>query len=554
MKNKWNKRTPGYHALNPGLSRCASVLPREAPKPEAQRRTESGKEFPISAMKTKDEMKSIGALALALVMATNLALAQTPVGVIDQISGDNMLQTIKNLTTPEMGGRWIGTEENRQAAQYIADRFAAMGLEPAGDNGTYLQKLPSISPMTLQPYDPRKFKSVSFEITPTPSLPNFDPKTGVATGYVLRQPVLGLDYLVRHSSPSRSFTEKDLVVVDVINAAVDFEGKLLFMVPRPGAAIGDAGGELWRNASPWAFMAKLGAAGLIVENWTTPALQIMQLPDFFNSFATIDVTPEVGNALLAQGVKFNISLVKDETPFDNTAYNVLGAIKADPASPFKDETIVVGNHFDGQGNLPASEAYPAGVVFPGASDPLAGMAGAMEIARALKANNILPKRNILFAAFNGEENQFVGSRTFVNSLNRKQLDNIVAYIVFENGEEQPQENPTIWVNGLINSEKLFDLLAPKAAEYGAIVDHGKWWTRPSTLSVATDATPLSPGYVPNLSLWWNSWKEPDAWHTPRDTWEILSPYWMEKMGKIVGSLVLDLATRNERLVGGFLAQ
>src|ERR1700676_5563565 len=44
------------------------------------------------------------------------------------------------LATDEMGGRLIGTRENRMAANYIASEFMAMGLQPAGDNKSYFQE------------------------------------------------------------------------------------------------------------------------------------------------------------------------------------------------------------------------------------------------------------------------------------------------------------------------------------------------------------------------------------------------------------------------------
>jgi len=55
------------------------------------------------------------------------------------------LETIREVTTklsaPEFEGRGTGQPGADRAAQYIAQRFAAIGLKPAGDNGTYLQAI-----------------------------------------------------------------------------------------------------------------------------------------------------------------------------------------------------------------------------------------------------------------------------------------------------------------------------------------------------------------------------------------------------------------------------
>ena len=55
------------------------------------------------------------------------------------------LETIREITTklsaPEFEGRGTGQPGGDRAAQYLADRFKALGLKPAGENGTYLQPI-----------------------------------------------------------------------------------------------------------------------------------------------------------------------------------------------------------------------------------------------------------------------------------------------------------------------------------------------------------------------------------------------------------------------------
>jgi Peptidase family M28 len=46
------------------------------------------------------------------------------------------------LSNDSMEGRDTGTEAYERAAKYVADQFKAAGLKPAGDNGTYLQRVP----------------------------------------------------------------------------------------------------------------------------------------------------------------------------------------------------------------------------------------------------------------------------------------------------------------------------------------------------------------------------------------------------------------------------
>ena len=55
------------------------------------------------------------------------------------------LETIREVTTtlssPEFEGRGTGQPGADKAARYLADRFAKLGLQPAGENGTYLQAI-----------------------------------------------------------------------------------------------------------------------------------------------------------------------------------------------------------------------------------------------------------------------------------------------------------------------------------------------------------------------------------------------------------------------------
>ncbi len=55
------------------------------------------------------------------------------------------LATVRYLADDALGGRLAGTREERCAGEYIAQRFAAFGLKPAGTGGTYFQEFPVAS-------------------------------------------------------------------------------------------------------------------------------------------------------------------------------------------------------------------------------------------------------------------------------------------------------------------------------------------------------------------------------------------------------------------------
>lgn len=94
-----------------------------------------------------------------------------------------------------------------------------------------------------------------------------------------------------------------------------------------------------------------------------------------------------------------------------TARNVVFALKgSDPV--LRDEWIVLGAHFDHLGEH-------EGQIYHGADDNASGVAGVMEVAKALlrrsDPNGPKPlRRSILFCFFTGEERGFVGSRYFLD--------------------------------------------------------------------------------------------------------------------------------------------
>ena len=86
--------------------------------------------------------------------------------------------------------------------------------------------------------------------------------------------------------------------------------------------------------------------------------------------------------------------------------NVLGIIEgSDPK--LKDEYFVVGAHYDHNG---AWEGY----VWNGADDNGSGSVGVLNIAKAIAASPVKPKRSIVFALWTGEEEGLLGSRYYAS--------------------------------------------------------------------------------------------------------------------------------------------
>jgi hypothetical protein len=77
------------------------------------------------------------AVMSAILVATATLSAQQPAPAIDSITKEDMRADLVFLASDAMRGRLTDTPENRLAAEWIAARFARLGLKPVGDDNSY---------------------------------------------------------------------------------------------------------------------------------------------------------------------------------------------------------------------------------------------------------------------------------------------------------------------------------------------------------------------------------------------------------------------------------
>ena len=118
-------------------------------------------------------------LAFLFLLVTPIAFAATAVPAtappavqkaMKSFRPDALAAHDKFLSSDLLEGRGPGTRGDDIAMQYIAAQFQAVGLEPAGDNGTFFQRVPLLGVK----YDPSR-SNVAFtkEGTPAMSLREF---------------------------------------------------------------------------------------------------------------------------------------------------------------------------------------------------------------------------------------------------------------------------------------------------------------------------------------------------------------------------------------------
>jgi hypothetical protein len=92
-------------------------------------------------------MRTFATIATVAVIASGSALgAQTPstakASTVAAITPADLERRLTALAHDSLMGRETGSEGDFKAAGYIAAEFRRLGLEPAGDNGTYFQAVP----------------------------------------------------------------------------------------------------------------------------------------------------------------------------------------------------------------------------------------------------------------------------------------------------------------------------------------------------------------------------------------------------------------------------
>src|SRR5712671_2819306 len=85
-------------------------------------------------------LKSIG----LLVIGTVVAWTETAWGQNGTVSAQRIREHTRYLSTDQMEGRGVGERGGQLATEYIANQLALAGAKPAGDDGTYFQKVPLV--------------------------------------------------------------------------------------------------------------------------------------------------------------------------------------------------------------------------------------------------------------------------------------------------------------------------------------------------------------------------------------------------------------------------
>lgn len=344
---------------------------------------------------------------------------------------------VQYLADDRLEGRETGSAGHRLAADYVAARFKAAGLRPAGDAGSYLQAVAFDSrrvaedrcSLVLEAQGKRTVlalgddATLSMRIAPAPSVR----APLVFIGYGLSIPEAGHDDL----------------------AGQDLRGKVaVYFSGGPESIPGPLLAHYQTAAERWRALQRAGAVGVVsIQNprgqdipWERsklsrllPAMSLADaaLDETAGQQIAITVNPQRAavwfegsghdyEKLLAAATarqpleRFALtqSLVA-EVAFESrqvTSHNVV-AVRPGSDPALKSQYVVVTAHLDHVG---IGEPINGDRIHNGAMDNASGIATLIETAAALQRSRAKLKRSVLFVAVTAEEKGRLGSRYFAN--------------------------------------------------------------------------------------------------------------------------------------------
>ena len=501
-------------------------------------------------------MKRLSALLLAVALCIPAIQAQTR-----RIDPRAYLEHIKFLASENLEGRGNGSPGLEAAGDYVAKHFAATGLEPAGDAGTFFQRFEMITGLSIQPGNAVSLttgrSSVDFEIgrdyqlvstSSDPSSPGQQLSIAFA-GYGISAPSLHYD---------------DYSALDTAGKAV------LIFTHEPQENDPRSAFEGTTNTIHATMMRKVevarshGAKAMIVIDDTNhpPAV------DRFRRWLNEPQAEEYGLPVFyvsrdrvqrALGTRLNLEAVSDEIDRDfapksqalndvtvnavdrtvkvrRPVRNVVGILSgSDPA--MKDEFVIVGAHYDhlGRSGRFSMTQNSTGQIHHGADDNASGTAAIMEMAKAALESRKDFRRSLLFMTFAGEEHGLLGSSHYVNHPSVP-LDKTVAMI---NLDMVGRAGGRILVDGLANAPSIEEDL--KAAESRSPLNIKALRGGPGA-GASDDATFLL-RKIPAINFFSGFHTD---YHRPSDTWEKIDATGGAAVADLALALAQQLANREQR--------
>jgi Zn-dependent M28 family amino/carboxypeptidase len=342
---------------------------------------------------------------------------------------------VRFLSLDLLEGRGPGTRGAELAAEYLATQFALAGLEPAGDNGAYFQRVPLFAVHTLE--DKTKFSFVS--------------ATGEAVDLAYGTQIVAKDQTGQETA---DFDAPIVFVGYGINApeykwndydGVDVKGKIALVIvneppsddetffkgntltyygrwtykyeeaARRGAVgvlvihrtdLASYGWEVVRNsqAIEKSYLQGDPSATLRAASWIQHdvAQKLLTLAGLGDLDRAIDAAGKRGFHAVELPVKLHAHVESRVRRYEST--NVVGRV---PGASSTNQAVLYSAHYDHLGIDPDAKGDN---IYNGAADNGTGCGILLELARAFAQSPVRPPHAVYFASVTAEEQGLLGSQ------------------------------------------------------------------------------------------------------------------------------------------------
>jgi Zn-dependent M28 family amino/carboxypeptidase len=362
---------------------------------------------------------------------------------LESITEEELRGFIQVLASDEFGGRAPASPGETRTIQYLTEQFAGLGLEPGGEEGTWVQDVPLVA-MTADP-------GTTLTIEGSEGSQTLRYGSDMVTWTTRVQEEVSVDeselVFAGYGAVAPEYGWNDYAGVDVTGKTV------VVLVNDPGFATQDP--DLFRgNAMTyygrWTYKfeegARQGAAAVLVVHETAPAaygwstVQSTWTGTQFNLVAEDNnmgrvaaegwITLEAAEALFAMAgsdyqelkaqaqapgfravplADLRASVTLRNTIERSTSRNFLAKI---PGTTRPEETVIFMGHWDHFGTDPALEGDQ---IYNGARDNASGIATLMEIAEAFTLLDPGPERTVVFWGTTAEEQGLLGSHYYAEN-------------------------------------------------------------------------------------------------------------------------------------------
>ncbi len=488
------------------------------------------------------------------------------------ISEVDLRAYVEALSSDTTEGRLTGTRGERIATSYVARVFRSIGLEPAGEDGGYFQPFGFTAGVSLGPDNRLRIETPAAGASP-PLVVDQDwrPFAFSSEGEIPVASVVYAGYgIVAPASDGQRAIDS--------YAGLDVKDRWVLVFRYMPEGLSPESRQhlhLYSSLRHKAMVARdRGARGLLVASGPNSKVREQLAELRFDvslagsGIAAVSLTDAVADALVAPA-GHTIAALQDKADADSssrgfplpdvrvgatisletlrqTGRNVLGRLQvgAEPSPT----VVIVGAHVDhlGRGDGSGSLARPdeQGMIHPGADDNASGVAAVIEMAQwlstALQEGELDARRDIVFAAWSGEELGLLGSSHYVDGLAGRSAnphaplsDRVVAYL---NLDMVGRQRDSLSLFGVGSSTHWPALIEQENVPVGLAI------SPQSDSYLPTDATAFYARRVPILSAFTGTHAE---YHSPRDTADKLNYGGLRDIARLMGGVTREIATADQ---------